>query len=99
MLNLGERFADGPMRLLRDLPVGSPTWKRYNHQRRDASEARNACQQALGLKRMPVYGYHKGKTAIFLADVWRNISTLARLMVFGCVEGKVDIKYVRRNTS
>ena len=34
----------------------------------------------MGLKRMPVYGYCRGKTAIFLADVWRNLSTLARLI-------------------
>lgn len=80
VVNLGERFADGSMRLLRDLPVGSPAWKRCYHQGRNAAEARNACQQRLGLKRMPVYGYPRGKTAIFLADVWRNLSTLARLI-------------------
>ena len=68
------------MRLVRDLPVGSPSWKRCYHQGRNAAEERNACQQRLGLKRMPVYGYQRGKTAIFLADVWRNLSTLARLI-------------------
>jgi hypothetical protein len=80
VVNLAERFGDGSMRLLRDLPVGSPTWKRCYHQGRNAAEARNACLQRLDLKRMPVYGYHRGKTAIFLGDVWRNLSTLARLI-------------------
>jgi hypothetical protein len=68
------------MRLVRDLPVGSPAWKRCYHQGRNAAEARYACHQKLGLKRMPVYGYQRGKTTIFLADVWRNLSTLARLI-------------------
>jgi hypothetical protein len=80
VLNVGERFSDGSMRLVRDLPVGSPQWKCYYHQGRNAAEARNACHKALGLKQMPVYGYCRGKTAIFLADVWRNLSTLARLI-------------------
>jgi hypothetical protein len=80
VVNVGERFGDGSLRLVRDLPVGSPTWKRCYHQGRNAAEARNASHQRLGLKRMPVYGYPRGKTAIFLADVWRNLSTLARLI-------------------
>ena len=29
---------------------------------------------------MPVYGYQRGKMAIFPTDVWRNLSTLARLI-------------------
>jgi hypothetical protein len=80
VLNVGARFSDGSMRLVRDLPVGSPQWKCYYHQGRNAAEARNAYHKAMGLKRMPVYGYCRGKTAIFLADVWRNLSTLARLI-------------------
>ena len=88
VVNLGERFADGSMRLLRDLPVGSPAWKRCYHQGRNAAEARNACQQRLGLKRMPVYGYPRGKTAIFLGDVWRNLSTLARLIKEATLAGQ-----------
>lgn len=80
VVNVGERFSDGSLRLVRDLPVGSPTWKRCYYQGRNAAEARNACHQRLGLKRMPVYGYERGKTAIFLADVWRNLRTLVRLI-------------------
>jgi len=29
---------------------------------------------------LPVYGLPRSKTTIFLADVWRNLSTLARLV-------------------
>lgn len=80
VVNLGERFPDGSLRLVRDVPVGSPTWKRFYHQARNAAEARNAFLQSLDLKRLPVYGLPRGKTAIFLADIWRNLSTLARLV-------------------
>jgi hypothetical protein len=80
VVNLAECFPDGSLRLVRDLPVGSPTWKRFYHQARNAAEARNAFLESLDLKRMPVYGMPRGKTAIFLADVWRNLSTLARLV-------------------
>ena len=80
VLNVAERFADGSMRLVRDVPVGSPTWKRFYYQARNASEARNAFHENLGLKRMPIYGLLRGKTTVFLADVWRNLSTLARLV-------------------
>lgn len=80
MLNVAERFADRSLRLVRDLPVGSPSWKRYYHQARNAAEARNAFLENLDLKRMPVFGLQRGKFAIFLADVWRNLSTLVRLI-------------------
>lgn len=80
VLNVAEHFADGSIRLVRDVPVGSPTWKRFYHQARNASEARNSFHKSLGLKRLPVYGLLRGKTTVFLADVWRNLSTLARLI-------------------
>jgi hypothetical protein len=80
VFNVGARFRDGSMRLVRDLPVGSPTWKRCYHQGRNTAEARNASHQRLGLKRLLVFGYQRGKTAIFLTDVWRNLSTLVRLI-------------------
>jgi hypothetical protein len=80
IINQAERFADGSVRLARDVPVGCLTWKKFYHQARNASEARNAFLEALGLKRLPVFGLPRSKTAIFLADVWRNLSTLARLI-------------------
>ncbi|MGD9049881.1 MAG: hypothetical protein PVF77_17645 [Anaerolineae bacterium] len=80
ILNLGERFANGSIRLARDLPVGSPAWKRIYHRARNASEARNATFMQWGLKRLPVYGGLRGKAVTFLADTWSTLTTLARLV-------------------
>ena len=80
ILNVGFFFSkDGSCRLVRDVAVGSPTWKRLYHPGRNASESRNATFQRWGLKRLPVYGEPRGKAFIFLADVWSNLTTLARL--------------------
>ena len=80
ILNLGERFDNGSIRLARDLPVGSPTWKRLYHQARNAAEARNAVFERWGLKRLPVYGGLRGKAFTFLADTWLTLTALARLV-------------------
>ena len=80
ILNVGFSFDnDGSWRLVRDVAVGSPTWKRLYHRARNASESRNASFQRWGLKRLPVYGDPRGKAFIFLADVWSNLTTLVRL--------------------
>jgi len=80
IFNLGERFANGSIRLVRDLPVVSPAWKRLYHRARNASEARNATFKQWGLKRLPVYGGLRGKALTFLADTWSTLTTLARLV-------------------
>jgi hypothetical protein len=80
IFNLGERFANGSIRLARDLPVGSPAWKRLYHRARNASEARNATFKQWGLKRLPVYGGLRAKALSFLADTWSTLTTLARLV-------------------
>jgi hypothetical protein len=80
ILNIGETFADGSLRLVRDLPVGSPAWKRLYHQARNASEARNATLERWRLKRLPVYGGLRGKAFVYLADTWATLTTLARLV-------------------
>lgn len=78
--NLGERFADGSIRLVRDLPVGTPAWERIYHRARNASEGRHATLEGWGFKRLPVYGNPRGKALIFQADVWLNLTTMARLV-------------------
>jgi hypothetical protein len=78
--NLGERFADGSIRLARDLPVGTPAWERLYHRARNASESRHAILEGWGLKRLPVYGNLRGKALIFQADVWANLTTMTRLV-------------------
>ena len=80
ILNLGERFADGSIRLARDLPVGSPAWKRLYHRARNASEARYATFEHWHLKRLLVYGGLRGKAFVYLADTWATLTTLARLV-------------------
>jgi hypothetical protein len=80
IINVADRFEDGSMRLVRDVPVGSPTWKRIYHRARNAVEGRNAAFEDWGLKRMPVYGDPRSRATVFLADVWTNLTTLARLV-------------------
>jgi hypothetical protein len=80
ILNIGESFPDGSLRLVRDVPVGSPTWKALYHRARNASEGRNATYEYWGLKRMPVYGMCRAKAFSFLADTWGILTTLARLV-------------------
>lgn len=80
IINVGESFKNGSIRLVRDIPVGTPTWKRLYHRARNASEYRNAVLEDWGLKRLPVFGQPRGRTLIALADVWLNLTTLARLV-------------------
>jgi hypothetical protein len=78
--NIAEAFADGSTRLVRDLPVGTPTWKECYHRARNAVESRNAVMEGWGFKRLAVHGTPRGKAVIFQADVWLNLTTLARLI-------------------
>lgn len=80
VLNVAESFADGSMRLVRDVRFGSPAWKDLYHRPRNASEGRNALLQKWGLKRLSVYGLPRGRATVMLADVWANLTTLARLV-------------------
>jgi hypothetical protein len=80
LINVGERFKDGSTRLVRDIPVGTPAWKRIYHRARNAAEGRNSTFERWGLKRLPVYGDLRGKALTFQADVWLNLTTLARLV-------------------
>ncbi len=80
VLNVAETFADGSLRLVRDVPVGSSTWKALYHRSRNAVESRNATFEAWGFKRLSVFGLLRAKAAIFLADVLDTLTTLARLV-------------------
>lgn len=80
IINVGERFKNGSIRLARDVVVDSPEWKRLYPRARNAVEGRNSTLEAWNLKRLSVYGKPRGKAFIFLADVWRNLTTLARLV-------------------
>jgi hypothetical protein len=80
VIHVAERFADASIRLARDLPVGSPTWKALYHRARNAVEGRNATLEDWGLKRMPVFGLLRVKALLFLADALDTLTTLARLV-------------------
>ena len=80
IVNIAETFANGSIRLVRDLPVGTPTWNRLYRRARNAVEDRNADLEAWHLKRLPVYGKSRGRALIALADTWVNLTTLARLV-------------------
>ena len=80
VINVGERFADASIRLVRDLPFGGPAWKGLYHRARNAVEGRNATFEAWGFKRLPVYGMPRAKALIFLADTLDTLTILARLV-------------------
>jgi hypothetical protein len=80
VINLAETFGDGRIRLARDIPVGTPTWKRFYARARNAAEDRNSDLEAWYLKRLPVYGKPRGRALIALADIWINLFVLARLV-------------------
>jgi hypothetical protein len=75
---VGRTHADGSVRLAREIPYGSPTWKKLYH-RRNCAESRNSVQQRLALKRLPVYGLPPGHSQVLLGDFVANQRTLVRL--------------------
>jgi hypothetical protein len=80
IINVGATFKNGSIRLVRDIPVGTPLWKRLYHRARNASEYRNSVLQGWGLKRVSVYGKPRNRALTALADLWLNLTTLARLV-------------------
>ena len=79
VVNVGERFADGSMRLVRDVPVGSAEWKTLYHRARNAVEGRHSDLEERGCKRMSVYGDPRSRAMTFLTDIWDNLTTMTRL--------------------
>lgn len=81
LINVAECFQrDGSLRLVRDVPVGTPAWKRLYHRARNASEGRNSAFERWRVKQLPVYGDPRGRALTFQADAWLNLTTLARLV-------------------
>ena len=77
---IGLAFRDKSTRLVRDVPYGSPLWKRLYGRGRNAAEERNSQFEALGLKRMPVYGWQRVRATVTVVDVWVNLTTIMRLI-------------------
>jgi hypothetical protein len=79
VVNVGRTLPDGSIRLAREVPYASPTWKqRYG--RRNLSESRNGSLEHLGLKRMPSFGLTGARKENATADLLGNLHTLGRLV-------------------
>ncbi len=78
--NIGRTFDDGSLRLVRDVPYGSSAWKELYRRARNGVESRNSKLAGWRLKRLPVFGTPRAQATTFLADVWGNLTTLARLI-------------------
>jgi hypothetical protein len=80
IINVGKAFADGSLRLARDVPYGSTAWKELYRRGRNAAEGRNARLESWNLKRLPIFGQARAQATIFLADLWGNLLQMARLI-------------------
>jgi hypothetical protein len=79
VVNVGKTLPDGSLRLAREIPYGSATWKaRYG--RRNLAESRNSQIEALGLKRLRSSGQEHAAREIQVADFLLNLRTLGRLV-------------------
>jgi hypothetical protein len=79
MVNVGRTLPDGSLRLAREVPYGSSTWKQ-RYARRNLSESRNGSVEHLGLKRMDSFGLTHGRQENAIADFLNNLRTLGRLV-------------------
>jgi len=79
VINVGRTLPDGSVRLAREVPYGSQTWKlRYG--RRNLSESRNGSVEHLGLKRLHSFGLPQGRKENAIVDFLGNLHTLGRLV-------------------
>jgi hypothetical protein len=78
--NVGERFGDGSIRLVRDVAYDTPAWEEAYHRARNAVEGRQSTMERWDFKRLPVYGLPRSKALDFQADVWADLTTMARLV-------------------
>jgi len=76
---LGLSLPDGDIRLARDHPVGSATWK-LRSGRRSYSESRNADQTRRGVKRSHCFGVPNSAKVSFLADILTSALNVARFV-------------------
>ncbi len=79
VVNVGRTLPDGSLRLAREVPYRSLTWKK-RYGRRNLSESRNGSLEHMGLKRLPTLGLTHGRKEIAVADFLVNLHTLGRLV-------------------
>jgi hypothetical protein len=80
VINVGRTLPDGCLRLAREVPYDSATWKK-RYGRRSLSESRNGLLENMGLKRLPSSGLHRGFKEIVIGDLLENLRTLGRLVL------------------
>lgn len=79
VVNVGRALPDGCVRLAREVPYGSASWKK-RYGRRSLSESRNGSMESMGLKRLPSYGLSRGFKEVAIGDFLDNLRTLGRLV-------------------
>lgn len=79
VVNVGRTLPGGCIRLAREVPYGSDTWKK-RYGRRNLSESRNGLLEGQGLKRMPSFGLSGCHREVALGDCLDNLRTLSRLV-------------------
>lgn len=79
VVNVGRTLPDGSVRLAREVPYASQTWKK-RYGRRSLSESRNSSQERMGLKRLPSLGLNRNRKEVTLGDFLDNLHTLGRLV-------------------
>jgi hypothetical protein len=79
VVNVGRTLPNGSMRLAREIPYGSQTWKR-RYGRRNLSESRNGLLQGMGLKRLPSFGLPRAHREVAIGDFLENLRTVSRLV-------------------
>ncbi|MBU0703259.1 MAG: hypothetical protein KKC18_05270 [Chloroflexi bacterium] len=79
LVRVGLSLPDGDIRLARDHPVYSATWK-LRMGRRSYSESRNADQTRRGVKRSPCFGLPNSAQVSILADVLTSALNVSRFV-------------------
>jgi len=79
-ITTGLALPDGSIRLARDMPVGSDTWK-LRIGRQSYSESRNASQARYQLKRSPWFGFSNSSKATTIGDTLLLLLNLARFIL------------------
>lgn len=79
VINVGRTLPDGNLRLAREVPYGTASWKK-RYGRRNLSESRNGSLESLGLKRLPNFGRPRNYREMAIADFVTNWRTLGRLV-------------------
>ena len=79
VVHVGKTLPDGSLRLAREIPYGSQTW-RARYGRRSLSESRNGQLQGMDEKQMRSHGLGHNRRDLLVTDWLGNLRTLGRLV-------------------